>query len=273
MITCPSCNKNGFFDISEDIVKQSARGIVALNLNNQICSHNFIAYVDKNLMVRDCFLTDFEIELPEIDTKQENKSIPSADILNVSLIKLDLYPKTISFVIRGCFFKKKILFLSEAYLVNHIKEFFSYIFRDSFEIDITVLLKDEYVKDKKKNKDLLIFEDNSIIQDKNKILDLKKLKVEKNFVHKFFTELIPNPSLIILRNEIYKANLLSQTIIQFIKKLKKTEKIDATRLIKEFDTIHNIKIGTPYLDFLVGIVENYHKIDVPVISKNILGFL
>ncbi len=60
-IICPSCAKNGYIEVSEKDIKGTSRGVLAVNIaENILCSHTFIVYVDKNLMIRDYFLVDFQ---------------------------------------------------------------------------------------------------------------------------------------------------------------------------------------------------------------------
>ncbi|MFX1394960.1 MAG: hypothetical protein ACFFAH_15510, partial [Promethearchaeota archaeon] len=60
-INCPICSKTGSIEISHNILKDSLRGLLAINIAKDIiCSHSFIAYIDKNLNVRDYFVADFQ---------------------------------------------------------------------------------------------------------------------------------------------------------------------------------------------------------------------
>ena len=66
-INCPACSKTGKLEVEENIIKKSLRGITAINVGEfLICPHSFIVYIDMNFTVRDCFFSDFKIELPEI---------------------------------------------------------------------------------------------------------------------------------------------------------------------------------------------------------------
>ncbi len=70
-VRCPACSKRGFLEIPEEIISKSLRGVSAINVDkDKICAHSFVAYIDKNLAVRDCFLTDFQLELPQMETAQ-----------------------------------------------------------------------------------------------------------------------------------------------------------------------------------------------------------
>ena len=111
-IRCPSCSKRGYIVLVEEVINQSSRGVTAINVSrDQICSHSFVAYVDKNLDVRDCFLTDFQIELPSMEQEEiEDKEIPGRELVDVDLIKINLHALQLSSILRGCFFKKNRIF-------------------------------------------------------------------------------------------------------------------------------------------------------------------
>lgn len=270
-IRCPACSKRGYMEIDGVILdRKMDRGIMTINLGkDQICEHTFVAYIDNNLQVRDCFLTDFQIEIPELAPSEivlETK-IPSSEDLNVDLIKMNFYPLTLTFIIRGGFFNKKILVLSEdQFLNNYLKNFFEYVYQNSFNLDISILSMEKYKKNKKNYEDFLIIKDKKIIRDNDKILDVKKLKIESVIIQRFYSESIANSSLLILKNEIYKTYLLSKTIVDFIKEFK-GEELLSKNILDNLEKVHNVKIQIPYLDFLLEIVKNYFKVEVPKASK------
>jgi hypothetical protein len=268
-IHCPECSKIGKLEVEENLIIQSKRGVSAINVaEDLICKHSFIAYIDKNFNVRDCFITDFTIELPQIATeKVEEKEIPGSEVLNVDLIKMNFYPLTLTFIIRGGFFNKKMLVLGEnQFLNNYLQNFFKYAFQNSFNLDIRLLSMEKYKKKKKKYEDFLIFEDKKVLRDNDKILNVKKLKIERVIIQRFLSEPIPNSSLLILKNEIYKTYLLSKTIVDFIKEFKGKE-VQSKIILDNLEKVHNVKIQLPYLDFLLEIVKHYFKVEVPITSK------
>lgn len=88
-IQCPSCFKKRFIEIEENLVKTSQHGITAFNVGeDHICDHSFVAYIDRNLMVRDCFIVDFTIELPKFGLKgpSEEIRIPDQEVINFYLL-------------------------------------------------------------------------------------------------------------------------------------------------------------------------------------------
>ncbi|MFX1326009.1 MAG: hypothetical protein ACFE8N_13735, partial [Promethearchaeota archaeon] len=152
--------------------------------------------------------------------------------------------------------------------------FFNYAKKDIFETSITSMSKLDFKNDKKKFVDYIVFEKKEIIQDKNQIINLKKLTVEKSIARKFLEEFELVTGLIILRNEIQKAKNFSTTIKAFLENSENknwTSKV----LIDQIEKIHNEKIPVYYLTFLLDIIQNYFKVEVPKIDgvTNFLGFL
>ena len=112
-----------------------------------------------------------------------------------------------------------------------------------------------------------------IIKDKNEIIR-KKIKIERAIVQKFLTESMSNSSLIILKNEIYKVHLLSKIIINFLKDYKKKELL-LKDLLDYLSEVNDTKIEISYLEFLLDVIKNYFKVDIPntYTIPNFLKFL
>ena len=219
-IRCPSCSKRGNIDVDQEIINESTRGVTAVNIGvDQICSHSFVAYIDKNLAVRDCFIADFQIELPQMETVQriEEKDLPGTDECDVDLIKMNIPALQLTSIIRGCLFKKKILIVNDQdFLHDHIRNFFNFIFKNSFTIDIEIITGDSYKKNKKQYKKHLVFDGKNILNDKAKLMDPKKIKTERTIIQRFLAEYNPKSSLIIIKNEIQKAFELSKDLMDLI---------------------------------------------------------
>lgn len=277
-IRCPSCSARGKIEISEDAIKNVSKGLLAVNIAvGMICEHSFIAYVDKNMQIRDYFMADFQIQLSNnsSQTVTEEKIVPETESIDFDLIKINIPALLIAHVIRATFYGKKIILISELdFLYNHILNFFKYIMQDSFEIDITIISSEYYKQNKKSYKDFVILQGRDIIHDKDKIIDPKKLEIEKTISEKFLSEYDLMTGLILIRNEIHKAYEYSKTIAELIKNNK--EKVTTSKiLVNEIAKVHEENIKISYLKFLVGIVKNYFKVDVPQIDgvTDLLGFL
>ncbi|TFG30633.1 MAG: hypothetical protein EU532_00665 [Promethearchaeota archaeon] len=277
-IHCPSCSKKGLIEVEENLIFKCERGVSAINVDeNLICSHSFVAYIDKNLKVRDCFLTDFKIETPEMELDQikKVKDTLTQDLIDVYLITININALWLTFILRSCFYKKKILIINNMEALNcHLINFFNFIFQDSFEFDIIFDTMDNYKKDKKKYREFIVIDSNNIINDKNNIMKPKMIKIERIIVQKFLAEQDPKSSLILIRNEIQKLFTLSQEIITFNKSLKENEELTSKKIMDYFEEVINIKVQSYYLDFLFEIINNYFNIKLAMSSKtsNFLGF-
>ena len=273
-VRCPSCSKRGYIEISEEEVEKPARGVFAVNISEGIaCEHSFVAYIDKNLTVRDTFIADFQLELPEISSieDEEPETSPQLESININLIKLNLPTSLLVNIIRAIFFRKKVLILNDqAFMVEQIHKFFDYITKNSFEASLLVKSEEEYQPES--FNDYIVLKSNQILQDNDDILNPKQISIEKSLVRKFLEEYEFIPSTIYLHNGIQKTYELSKTIVERVKNLKKKEKLISNKVIEEIAKIHNVKIQLPYLDFLYEIVENYFGVNVPR-SSNVSNFL
>jgi len=273
-IRCPACAKVGKVEIEENIISQSVRGITAVNVAEfLVCEHSFVAYIDKNLAVRDCFVADFQIELPQIDQQKiEKVDVPDSEVIDIYLISININALWLTFILRGCFYKKKILILNDLAVLNkHLTNFFKYIFQNTFDIDISTETKILYKKNKKLFKNHIIIDNNKVINDKKQIMKPKLIKIERSIVQSFLAEPDPKSSLIIIKNEINKAYVLAQEVIEFAKDKKSFFLQD---LINNFKEIHNTKLQPSYAKFLIGIVENYFGVEVPLMDvSSMLGLL
>jgi len=273
-VRCPSCSSRKFIEISEEEVEKATRGVFAVNVSEGIvCEHSFVAYIDKNLLVRDTFVADFQLELPEITVSQdkEPETSPQLESIDVSLIKLNLTASLLINIIRAIFFKKKVLIhTDQTFMVDQIHNFFDYITSNSFEASILVTSEEQYQS--KSFKEYIVLKRNKILQDTDDILNPKQISFERSLVRKFLEEYEFIPSIIYLRNGIQKTYELSETIVERIKNLKKKEKLISKKVIEELANVHGVKIQLPYLDFLYEIVENYFKVQIPR-SSNVSNFL
>ena len=277
-IRCPICSQWEHIEISDDTTKNVSKGLLAINIaTGMICEHSFIAYVDKNLIVRDCLVADFKIELTEDALSQETEEIttPVTDTIKFDLIKLNIPELLMAYIIKSIFMREKVLIISEEeFLYNHVINFFKYIMQNSFEFEISIISEEEYKKNKGKYKEYVIFKKRKIIRDNYKIINPKQLDNEKSMVQKFMAEYDLMAGLIILRNEINKAYEYSKTIAENIEN-QKGKPITSKILIDQILEKHGERIQIPYLTFLINIVQNYFKVDVPKIGgvTDLLGFL
>ena len=272
-VRCPTCSKRGNIEVSEEEVKNSTRGLFAVNIPEDIiCEHSFIAYVDKNLTVRDTYTADFQIELPSFESKeQESVDVSLTDLIDVSLIKLNLTGSNLAHIFHAMIYRNKILLISDQdFLYDKIAQFFNYITQDSFHLHIQFINQSQFKATD--FKDYVVLKGAEILNDPHELYNKKKLNVEKTIAQRFISEYEPTTSLLILKNELKKTYELSNSIIDIVQKLKKGKKVYSREIIEALEKKHNIKISIPYLDFLYEIVEHYFEVEIPK-SSNISNFL
>lgn len=275
-INCPICNKFGRIEVEENIIKNSKRGIAAVNVTSDlVCEHSFIAYIDRNFTLRDSFVSDFTIELPDIEPKQKFDMTLSTELENIDiyLITINIPALTLAYLLKCGFYGKKLLYISNIETVQkYLFNFYRYIFKDTFNIDLTTMSREDYNKSKKRYKDYLIIDHNRILQDKENILKPKEINIEKVIIQKFLAEQEDNSSLIMIKNEIIKAFELSKEIIEFNNNLKKNEEFTSKRILDHFQNKKQVKIDRQYLDFLTNIVNNYFNVKLSK-SSHVSDFL
>ena len=276
-LRCPVCEGSGSINISEDVILTTGRGILTVNVvEGAVCSHSFVVYLDMNFDIRDYFLADFTVELPKMEALQETRIEQNKDILDMYLIRMNLLPLTLTFIIKACFSKSKLLIIQkDEFIRKHILTFLEYILKDSFDAEISIDSKKNYIKNKKGYKNYIVIEEKEILKDKKKIVDVKnkKLKIERKIVQLFFSEQEDDLSLFFLKNEIKKAYILSNSIVKYLSSAKKEEKLSKVLLIINLEKEYNVKISDFYFDFLMNIAINYFKVKPPQIYGNLLSFL
>ena len=276
-LRCPSCGKWGDIEISEDSIKNVSRGLLAVNIpENTICPDSFIIYLDKNLRVRDYFIADFQIEIPDtiFEKPDKEKRLIIENLLDIDLIKLNLPAILLSYMLKGIFLKQKIaLILEEDFLNMHIINFFKYISQDTFDPEISIISKEEYKNNKKKFSDYIIFDGKETINDRNKIINPKKIPIERRIIHQFIAESDKSLSIVMLRNEIQKAFELSKFIADYFNRTEDKKKIDINKISDGLQEAYNNKISSVYLNFLFEIVQYYFEVQIPNSLKLVLKMI
>ena len=274
MIICPTCKKNGNIEISTEPINNSLSGVISVNIAKDIiCEHSFIAYIDKNLNIRGYFATDFQIEIPELPLSEKDfkTKIPKEEIIDLDLIKLNIPPILLVYILKSIFSKKKIVLIFEQeFLYNQIYNFFNYITKNSFNTNISIITEKKYKSNKKNYKDAMVFKNAEIIRNVNKTIDLKKLKVEKQIIHNFITESDLDYSYIRLKSDIQKSYEFSKKIMKLLEDYKNSEgkrEIGKKELSDMLAEKIEIKLSIYYIEFLLEILENYFKYDLSIVSE------
>ncbi|MFX1275282.1 MAG: hypothetical protein ACFFBP_18690 [Promethearchaeota archaeon] len=257
-VRCPVCIASGQINIEKNKVTENERGITAVNITeNTICEHSFITYIDNNLDIRDCYVCDFKIMLPQI-TVPELDDYDRLKNFDINLIKINLLPSVLANIIRVVLMGGKLLYISDQDFLNiHYLKFLEYIFGDTFNLDIIFLSRKEYKKSKKNYKNHVIIDGRKVINDDKRILENSKLKIEQVIVHQFYEEYDEVSGLILLKNEIYKIEKFIHQILKFHQTQKKGQQFRIKDAMLYLNNIFKITIQVPYLEFLLDIIENY----------------
>jgi len=267
-VRCPACSKRGMLEISEEEVKKAAKGLFAVNVDKVFCSHSYIAYVDKNLSIRDCYIADFQIELPEAlpDKKVETVPIEIEDI-NITLVKINLLPTLLVNTIRAIVTGKKIVILSNDHFINkHIENFLKYITANSFKNEIAIISVEDYNKEKELYKEYIVLQANQIIKDEANIINPKKMGIERAIVHNFFDSYNLRTSILLLKNELLNLHEYSRDLIDLFDNYKEPNKLEKKELIKQLSKRWNIDLTGKYLELLLNILTNYFDHNLSAIS-------
>lgn len=267
-VRCPACSKRGTLEISEEDVKKTAKGLFAVNIDKTFCSHSFIAYVDKNLSIRDCYIADFQIELLEGLPDKKVETVPTEiEEFDIALVKINLFPTLLVNTIRAIATCKKIVILfRESFINKHIKNFLKYITANSFKNEIAIISVEDYKKEKKLYKEHIVLQANQIIKDGTNIINPKKMGIERAIVQNFFDTNNLKTSVFLLKNELLKLHEYSRDLIDLLDNYKGSKKLGKKELIKQLNKRWNINLTGEYLDLLLNILTNYFDHDLSAIS-------
>ena len=146
-IKCPSCRKKGMINVNKKNFTNNSRGITAVHISNKIiCDHSFVAYLDKNLVVRDSFIYDFEVSLPQFEEKPAVEELDYG-IIDTDILKLNILPTLMINILRGIVLGKKLIVIkNDLFLKKMIFDFLKIITDDSFQFELTILTRKEYLE-------------------------------------------------------------------------------------------------------------------------------
>ena len=274
-IRCPACKSRGEIRIQRNLIAESVRGITAVNVaQDLICEHSFVAYIDRNLSVRDSFICDFKVEIPKIALEEPKESKIEKNF-DLDIIKLNIVPSLMINIIKCALFGKKVVILSDQdFLSTHYKNFFEYIMEDTFETEIVILQRNIFKKDKKKYKEFIVFDGINVNQDKAKFINSKKSKIESTIVQKFYIDTDIEQSLLFFKNEFEKAFVLGKEVILFNNNLQETQDFTTKRIFEHLLDKYKVKMPHDYLQFIIDITETYFqaKLKKPSSSADFFAF-
>ena len=191
----------------------------------------------------------------------EADRIPNKDIVDIDLIKLNMPAMLLTYILKSIFLKQKIVIIdNQEFLHHHFNNFFKYITQNSFETYITIITEEMYKNNKKDYKDSMVFHSITILRNVNKLINPKKLFIEKQIVSRLVSEFDLEYSYIIFKNDILKAFEFSKEISDFINNFnEKDVPINILEISAELEKKYKTKISRIYLDFLIDIVKSLMK--------------
>jgi hypothetical protein len=277
-VICPGCGEKGDITISEEDLRRPGRGLLAVNIpKNTLCDHSFTTYIDKNGEVRDYFMVDFEVSLPELAPieKPPKEEVPKDEIMDIDLIRLNLPAPTLAYILKSIFSGQKVVLITnQEFLKDHFLNFFKFITKQSFDMDISVISEEEHNTNKEMYKGAMVFKRTKILNNYKGLIDPKKLRIEKMIVNKFVSEGDLGYGYIVLKNEIAKAYRFSK---RFVKKMEEWEQknkdLNTLKISYELEEEFDVDIDNQYLRFLTGIIEEYFGKTVPPITDSFLEMI
>lgn len=276
-IHCPICNKSGQIEVDDTLLEKSKKGIIAVNIDSSIiCDHSFVSYVDKNFKVRDSFVSDFKIDLPNIELQDKNRfnSNINLDKIDLDLIISNITTVELVSILKGVFSKQNVLLLNDSEVISkYLPKILEFIFENSFNYNFTILNRLEYIRYKYNFDNYEVIEYDEIFDEKKKKKIMKNTKIENIMIKKFLSEKYPISGLIILRSEILKAFELSNTIVEILQNHSEREEFSNKELMDLLSGKYGIEIQSEYLEFLLGIVKNYYEHDLSRLSNKIFPSL
>ena len=261
-VYCPECNKMGMIVVEENIISESERGITAVNVAEYlVCEHAFIAYIDKNFIVRDSFVCDFKIELPQLTLPEKIEETSTLLKVNIYLLMINISPLSLAYLLKTCLFKKNVCIICNDELVRlEIINLIKNSFGKHLINELACIPRISYKKEKKNFKNHIVIDNDKILNDKNNLINPKDIKVERVIIQKFLAEGDDETSLIIMKSEIEKALTLSETIANFLK----SDKVNhlTPDIIKEvIKKKYGISLKNEYLRFLLKISKYFFNMD------------
>jgi len=255
-VVCPICKSSKELDIPERIINRESFLTSVLIPEFRVCNHAFMQFINKDFEVRGYQKVDFKIKGFELKEKLKPQDI------DVFSVKMNLKPEILIQSLNAFLFKRKILLLicNDVEIKQSIELFFRYLFQDSFKIDLSILTRKEYKKNKDIYKDHVILGKKIIGASKNYLNN--KLKREKEVINCFYNEVESLSSIINLRDKIRELYILSKKICECFNRKGTPQYFNRKDVIRELEDAYYIKIKKDYFFFLNNIVKNYFNVQI-----------
>ncbi len=257
LIICPTCKSQKKIEIPNELI-YDADNIVTISVpKGLICEHTFHAFIDRDFEVRGYQLADLELPNADNDLKMLHlfERTRKSDILVVEIIRLNIKPQILSYLIRGNFFNKNVIFVvpeTKIFLEPHIDYFFKLIFEKYFKLNISIVNEPNYVEIKSCFENDIVIGMNEIINDNDKIMNSTKMVFETKIVNDFYFNPSSQNALIDIKYEIRKAFSICKNVINIVENLKTNEEFDRFTIVAQ------------HIDFIIDVARYYFKKHVPI---------
>ncbi len=267
-IQCPVCKKSGKIEVPKKKIEEKSSGLSIIIVKKLICEHVFLAYIDKNFIMRESEEV-YYVPSPEIIEKSKEIKEEFFDDHEMVMIQMNLYPLTLSYILK-CFLNNQsvgiILEENQDFLKPTYEKLFNYLFNRTFEINYQILSEYDYSNLKNELDLPIIIKNVEILKDEHGFLTENEFAVERGFINKFYNENYGRDTLKALKLEINNAFMLANTTKNYITNNKK---LNLNKIIKYLENEFKINVDIKYAEFLLEIIKNYFNLEVKSIYKNV----
>jgi len=266
-IICPQCGAAGFVHVSKSLIQNSTRGVSTINIpKNQVCEHNFIAYVDKNFAVRDYFVADVSLEDLAVATEGGNSQASSSK-KKIAITESDYHQirgiigrKLFTYILHAIFLNSPLhLIYEKTEFFDQIVGVFEAITANAFEISLSIGTFRDYMTNKTDYNGVIVLDVASemVLEDEIGILKMKKYITESEMIDKSFKQSNPTTSFIVMKNEIQKLYSLANIVKLMLQEKSGNEgdKWSKKEIANQLEKRNNIKIPMKQLLFIFDIIE------------------
>lgn len=269
-IICPNCHIKKIINIPKRIIDNSKQLTSIFIPAGRICDHAFIPFIDKQFKVRGYQKLDALLDEIEPKTEPLEELIP--EDIDIIEIKMNLKPEMVIYAIHGCIFREKVVIIIEnniKYLKETILDFFDYIFQKSFDIDVIILTKDKFKKNKKFYTNHLIIAGKNIVGKTKGLVNIDELKMEEEYVRGFYMEADSISGLRNLRDKLRQTYALTYKLIEFYKKEGIEKPLNIKKAMRFLEDSHFLKIKKHYFQLLIEIAFNYFKSKIILVQDKV----
>lgn len=244
------------------------------SLATQLILHVLQRYAMEQIE-KDHSLAKFQ-KVEDISLETKIESIIGFKLHDLEGIKSNIEPEVIKYIIRSCFFKKKVLILIEqgiTHLKNAIINFFDFIFHKTFIHNIFILNKGDYEKNKVLYENYIIlktYKDKK--EDWKNIFDTNDLNIEDGIVNKFYKEVDLLTGLIELRDKIREIYKVTHKLFEYNESLESPKPLSPKKVIKDLKESTSLDVKNNF-NFLMEVTRNYFITDITSVPDKLAELL